>query len=216
MTNNPYIVGSAGKKEWNDRYMNMAKSIKNWQIACLCSLVSSVVLVVVIAVLATTSRIQPYVIDTNQGMPYAIQPLTQTSTHSEKIVNYIANQFIVNARTILNDPEAEKILLNKVYAFAGNDAIGILHDYYQKHNPLENTDKSSVEVNIVNSMPLGKSMWQVTWDEIKHAQDGSVISQTRWMADLAYQYGQVNSKFMSENPFGLYITNLTWSQSVGE
>jgi len=215
VSNNPYVLGSEGKKEWNNRYMNMAKSIKNWQIACLCSFITSIVLAVVVTILATTSRIQPYVIDTNHGLPYAIQPLARTSSHSNEIVNFAVNQFIVNARTILNDPGAEKILLDKVYAFAGNDAIRILHDYYQAHNPLQNTDKNTVEVSIINSMPLGKDMWQVEWGETRRNPDGSIVSQTRWMADIAYQFGKANSKFINDNPFGLYITDLTWSQNVG-
>jgi type IV secretory pathway TrbF-like protein len=30
---NPYIKGAEGRKEWNDRYMNMAQAMRNWQIA---------------------------------------------------------------------------------------------------------------------------------------------------------------------------------------
>ncbi|MDX2165081.1 MAG: type IV secretion system protein [Gammaproteobacteria bacterium] len=215
MSNNPYIEGAAGKKEWDDRYMNIAKSKKNYQIAMLISLIAVVILALALTVLAMSSRIQPFVIDTNNGMPYAMQPLSSTSIHNEKIVNFVANQFIINSRTILSDPEAEKEILNKVYAYAGDSAIKTLHDYYQQYNPLENAQKYKVDVNIVNSMPLGKNTWQVVWDETKRANDGSEESKTRWMADLTYQFGQVNSRFINDNPFGLYITTITWSQSTG-
>ena len=215
MSNNPYVIGSEGRKEWNDRYMNFAKSKKNWQIGCFIALIAVVVLALSLAVLATESRVQPFVIDTNNGMPYVMQPLFSTSIHDEKIVNFVANQFIINSRTILTDPEAEKEMLDKVYAYAGNSAIKTLHDYYQQYNPLENSEKYKVDVNIVNSMPLGKNTWQVVWDETKRANDGSEESKTRWMADLTYQFGQVNSKFINDNPFGLYITTITWSQSTG-
>lgn len=215
MSNNPYTDGAAGRKEWNDRYMNIAKSKKNCQIGMFVALIAVVILVLALTKLALSSRVQPFVIDTNNGMPYAMQPLSATSIHDNKIINFVANQFIINSRTILSDSDAETQMLNKVYAYAGDSAIKTLHDYYQANNPLEASQKYKIDINIINSMPLGKNTWQVVWDETKRANDGSEESKTRWMADLTYQFGQVNSKFINDNPFGLYITNITWSQSTG-
>ena len=214
MTENPV---TEGRKEWNDRYMNMAKAIKNWQIALLISMITTILLALVVARLATESRVQPFVVETNQGMPYAIQTLNSTSfdvKNNEKIINFAANQFIVNSRTVLNDPDGEKILLNKVYAFAADNAIPYLHDYYQHQNPITESLQNTIEVNIINSMPLGKNTWQVVWDEIKRNKDGSTDSTTRWMANLTYQFGQVKTRYMNDNPFGLYITQISWSQSA--
>jgi type IV secretory pathway TrbF-like protein len=216
MSNNPYTNGNEGKEEWNDRYMNMANANRNWRIACICSLVATVILGAGNVIQGVSSKVKPYVVETNNGMPYAIQPLASISVHDEKLINFAANQFVINARTVLADPQADKILLDKVYAFAGDNAIKVLHDYYQTHNPLEENRQYTVEVNIVNSLPLSKNTWQVVWDETKRSQDGSEQSKTRWMADLSYQFGQVNSKFINENPFGLYITSISWSQSTGE
>lgn len=216
MSNNPYTNGNEGKEEWNDRYMNMANANRNWRIACICSLVATVILGAGNVIQGVSSKVKPYVVETNNGMPYAIQPLASISVHDEKLINFAANQFVINARTVLADPQADKILLDKVYAFAGDNAIKVLHDYYQTHNPLEENQQYTVEVNIVNSLPLSKNTWQVVWDETKRSQDGSEQSKTRWMADLSYQFGQVNSKFINENPFGLYITSISWSQSTGE
>jgi len=218
MTNNPYTLsemGREGRKEWNDRYMNMTKANKNLQISLLVSMGTIILLGLVVARLATSSRVEPFMVETNQGMPYAIQTLHSGELHDQKIINFAANQFIVNSRTVLSDPDAEKILLNKVYSYTADNAINYLHDYYQHQNPITVNGQYSVEVNIVNSMPLGKNIWQVVWDEIKHANDGSVESKTRWMANLTYQFGQVNSKLINDNPFGLYITNISWSQSTG-
>ena len=214
-TNNPYVLGSEGKKIWNDRYMNMAKSIKNWQIAALSALITSIILAFVVLKLALSSHVQPFMVETNQGMPYAIKPLSSISIHDEKLINFAANEFIINARSVLSDNQAEKLLLTKVYAFAADNAISYLHDYYKANNPLNLSQQYTVDINIINSMPLSAHVWQVVWDETKRGQDGSVISKTRWIGNLTYQLGQVNPQFINENPFGLYITNVTWSESVG-
>ena len=221
MTNNPHISSQskAGRQEWNDRYFNMAKAIKNWQLFCLYLIVAVVLLSGVIAKLATASRVQPFMVETNNGMPYAVKALTSEDKEvlqNTKVINFMANQFIINARTVLSDSQAEKILLDKVYAFVGDDALKYLHDYYQVNNPLLNGQKYTVDVNIINSMPLGKNTWQVVWDETKRSADTDSNTKTRWMAELTYRLGQVNSTFMNENPFGLYITHISWSESVGQ
>jgi type IV secretory pathway TrbF-like protein len=215
-SDNPYASGNEGRKEWNDRYMNMSKSIKNWQIAFGFTIFTVIILVLVIAKLATSSRVQPFVVETNNGMPYAVQPLSSISLHDEKLINFASNQFIMNARTILNDAAAQKSILDKVYAYAADEAIAYLHDYYQQNNPLELNQKYTVSIDIINSMPLGNNSCQVIWDETKRDQSGSLINKTRWMANLTYQFGQVNSKFMNDNPFGFYVTQLSWSQSSSE
>ena len=224
---NPYTLPNAGKKEWNDRYFNMAKAIQNWQLCCLSLMIVLVILIGVITKLATESRIEPYVVETNNGMPYAmqaLQPLEEMkgvknlknmndikNVKEIKIINFAANEFIMNARTVLADSAAQKTLLDKVYAFSADRAIGYLHDYYQANNPLLNASNHTVEVTIINSMPLSKNTWQVVWDETRRSLDDSTITKTRWIANLSYQFGQVNPHFITDNPFGLYFTFISWS-----
>jgi type IV secretory pathway TrbF-like protein len=211
---NPFVKGAEGRREWNDRYMNMAKSIKNWQIAFFAAMVMAVILALVVAKIATESKVQPFVVETNQGMPYAIKPLTSLSNRDQRLINFAVNQFIINAKTIIADTHAEKILLDKVYAYSADNTIGFLHDYYQTNNPFTVAAQYTVTVDIINSMPIGSRTWQVTWDETKrNTAAGNILGVTRWMANLTYKFGDVDPKFMTDNPFGLYITNISWSQS---
>ena len=211
---NPYVHGAAGRKEWNDRYDNMKKSISHWQKAFFCAIAISILFACVLVKIATETKVQPFVVETNNGMPYAVKPMTSMSLHDQRLINYAMNQFIINARTIVHDTEAAKVLLNKVYSFSANNTINFLHDHYQKNNPFEMSAEYSVTVNIVNSLPLSKDTWQITWDEIKRdTHGGQVLGTTRWMANMTYKLGDVNQRFMTDNPFGFYVTNVSWSQS---
>jgi type IV secretion system protein VirB5 len=215
-SNNPFISGAEGRKEWNDRYMNMAKSIKNWQLAFAAAMAMAVILAFVVAKIATESKVQPFVVETNNGMPYALKPMPTLSAHDQKLINFAVNQFIINAKTIISDTEAEKTLLNKVYAYSANNTINFLHDYYQTNNPFNLASQYTVSVKIINSLPISNDTWQVTWEETKRSTTGgNILGVTRWMANLTYKFGDVNPKFMNDNPFGLYITDITWSQSQG-
>lgn len=211
---NPYVKGAEGKKEWNDRYMNMAKAIRNWQIAFFTAMVVVIIFALVVAKIATESRVQPFIVETNNGMPYAIKAMGSMSSQDQRLINFAINQFIVNARTVVNDTEAEKALLNKVYAFSANNTLGFLQDYFQKNNPFEMASQYNVVVNIVNSLPLSHNTWQITWDETKRSRNGDTVSSvTRWMANVTYKFGDVNPRFMTDNPFGFYVTQISWSQS---
>lgn len=214
MPNNPYLIGAAGRREWNDRYMNMAKALRNWQIACAVISLFAFVQILLIAKIATEAKIKPYVVETNQGVPYSIKEVSALSNKDQLLINYAINQFIINAKTIIADTVAEKALLDKLYAYSTGNTLNFLQDFYAKHNPFDLASEYTVSVNIINSLPISKNTWQVIWEETKHrASDGSVINATRWMGHFTYEFGEVNVRQMNNNPFGIYITSVTWSQS---
>jgi type IV secretory pathway TrbF-like protein len=211
---NPYLKGSEGKRLWDDRYMNMNGAIKRWQLAFFMSSLIVLVLIFSLVKVSKESHVEPFVVETNEGMPYAIKAMNPTSLQDEKIINFAINQFIINTRTVLSDPKAEELLLTKSYAYGADSALETLQDYFEKNNPYQIAQKYTVSVNIINAMPLSDHTWQVTWDEIQHFQSNSEPSvTTRWMANVSYKLGEVNPKFMNDNPFGLYMTDITWSQS---
>jgi type IV secretion system protein TrbF len=211
---NPYTKGAEGRKEWNDRYDNMKMSINKWQKAFFCSIMISIIFALVLAKIASESRVQPFVVETNHGMPFAVKPMSSWTIYDQRLINFAINQFIVNTRTIVSDNEAEKSLLNKAYAYSANNTIHFLHEYYEKNNPFDLSNEFSVTVNIVHSLPLSHNSWQIIWDETKHnVNGGNILGISRWMAIITYQFGEINKKFITDNPFGFYITQVSWSQS---
>jgi len=213
---NPYVLGAEGRKEWNDRYMNLAQSVHNWQMAFIAVAVIALILAITNIKIATQSRIKPYIVETSNGMPIAIKSLASTNLEDERIANFAINQFVINSKSIIADTAAEKAMLDKVYAYSAGNTLNFLQKFYKKNNPFELAGDYTITVNIINSMPISKTTWQVTWDETKRStQGGNIIDTTRWMADITYSFGAINNKVLNENPFGIYITNVTWSQSRG-
>jgi len=212
---NPYIKGAEGQKAWDDRYGSMQQSIKHWRIACFAVLLMSLGLAGAVAYIATTSKIQPFIVETHEGMPYAISPMKSISIHDQRLINFAINQFMINARTVVHDSEAQKALLDKVYAYSADQTLSFLHNYYQKNNPFEIAPHVVVAVNIVSSLPMSKDTWQITWDETERSvADNSIVKTTHWIANVMVQLGEVNPHFMLENPFGLYISQIHWTQAL--
>jgi type IV secretory pathway TrbF-like protein len=213
-TENPYVKGNEGRKEWNDRYGSMQQAIRKWQMAFFFAMAISIIFALVIAKIATSSQVKPFIVETNRGMPIAISSMRALSDADPRIINFAVNQFIINTRSVIHDTTAEKTLLNKAYAFSADQTIHFLQDYYQKNNPFTLSAEHTVTVQIINSLPISSRTWQVTWDETKHSnRDDRILSVTRWVAQLSYQFGKVNPKFINDNPFGIYMTHISWSQS---
>lgn len=212
---NPYVKGAIGKKIWNNRYLNMKNSILYWRVAFFFSMLIVFFLLFIVKNITNQSKIQPVIIETNHGFPYAILPVkVKASLEDSRVINYIFNQFIINSRTVIADQDAQKTLLDKVYAYAADDALNVLKDYYFKHNPFNDSKNYTVSVQIINAMKLSDHTWQITWDEISSPIIGSALPKTtRWMANLSYRFSKVNEDMINENPFGFYVTNIYWSQS---
>lgn len=214
-TENLYSDGLAARKEWDDRYLNMSRAIRHWRQACLANLIVIVILSAAVVWLAVTTKVQPFIVETTNGMPYAIKQMNSVSVRDQRIINFAINQFIINARTVLADVAAQKTLLNKVYAFSANSTLSYLENYYRNNNPFGVAEQYTVAVKIVNALPISRDTWQVVWEEEKQSLTvGNVTSVSRWMANLSYQYGEINPQFIVENPFGIYVTQLSWSQSL--
>ena len=147
--------------------------------------------------------------------PMPLHPYTMHQSRDQRFINFAINQFILNVRTIVQDPLAQKALLDKVYAYAANQTLPFLHDYYQTHQPFEMAQQATVSVSIVSSLPLSPHLWQVMWDETVHRHtDGNHTETTRWIANVTYQFGEVNPAFLNANPFGLYITQVSWTSMI--
>lgn len=211
---NPFIAGNIGRREWSDRYDNLASGRRHWQWAFFIAVALAVIQCFFMGKLALRSSIQPFVVATNQGMPYALQPVKAVSENDSRIVNYALNQFILNVRSVVNDSEAEKNILTKVYAFSAKQTKPFLRDYFVEHDPFKTGSQYSVSVQIINSLPISKNTWQITWEENKKELNGNQpADKTRWLAQLHYELGAVNPHFVMENPFGIYVTDISWSQS---
>jgi type IV secretory pathway TrbF-like protein len=99
---NPYVKGAEGRAEWNDRYMTMKQAIQRWQRAFFMAMVVIIIFSIVIAKIAAESKVQPFVVETTNGMPYAVKSMQALSIRDQRLINFAINQFIVNARTIIS------------------------------------------------------------------------------------------------------------------
>jgi type IV secretion system protein VirB5 len=212
-TGNPFTAGSEGREEWNDRYFSMKKQIAWWQIAFLISSIIAVLLAAAAFKYSTQSHIQPVVVEVCNGEPKNLLPVSAILPNEDRLVKYAIDQFITNSRMIIADAEAQKGLLDKTYAYSAGSTLQFLNDYYHQNNPFELAKQMVTQVMIIDSIKISPHTWQITWDEIRKNVNGNdVLSKKKWVATITVQLGNVNQKFIKENPFGIFISQMSWSE----
>jgi type IV secretion system protein TrbF len=210
---NPHLDRTQGRRIWNDRYLNLAKARRQWQWAFAGVLFIACALLILVFKLSLQSKLIPFVVELNKGMPMGVVSVTSNLPQLDKLTQFSLTQFITNSRTILSDSEAEKMLLDKTYAFSAEDTLGFLRTYYTEHNPFERGAHTTVQIVVLNCLKMSQSTWQITWDEIEKSKNGdAVIDQSRWIATLIVQKSEPNPKFLNDNPFGIYVTQVSWAK----
>lgn len=214
-TTNPHTLDGIINKATDDRYMNLALSKRNWQIAAFGLLIANMVQAVVVGYIALHSKVDMRVALINDGVVMSTLETSElSSSERSKIIEVSLENFIKNVRLVSNDVQLEKSALNYVYSMASGQALNYINDWYQKNDPFQIAAKYTVSINIVNFLKLTEQTWQITWDETKrNITDGKSVSTTRWIAQLSSVVGQPLKTNVRQNPFGIYVTQLSWSQS---
>ena len=214
-TTNPYTVDGIANKETDDRYMNIAISKRNWQLMSFGLLIAVIVMAFQLGNVAVHSKIETRVALVNDGMVINTMRTDElTPTEKAKLVDVFLRRFIVDSRMVSNDEVFEKYALANVYGRVSDQALLYLNEYYQKNDPFMIAGKNTVSVEIVNTTQVSPNTWQIWWDETKRSEpEGTVVGVTRWYAQLSFKQTEPNPEHIKQNPFGIYVTQLTWSKS---
>lgn len=102
-----------GRQVWNDRYGSLQQSVKAWQKGCVGLLILSLMLTGACVKLALASKVQPFVVPMQNGVPCAILPMTTMSSEDPRLIRFAIEQFVIHARTMVADPFAQKTLLDR-------------------------------------------------------------------------------------------------------
>ena len=165
------------------------------------------------------SSLVPYVVtvDTHgvvrsQG---TVEPVSAATLPPEVISSQLCS-FISDVRLISTDKEVQRQAVSHVFALLrkGSTVYRQLHEYYSANNPMVNTRKRQVRVEIANIIPRGPSSYQIDWTEKSTDSDGLASPDKKMRAIISYELSSAQSSdpaMVMLNPLNLYITEYTVS-----
>lgn len=207
-----YIV--AGRREFTDQFMNLARGKRNWQLVAFASLVLLAVVTVAYIALASSARVQLLVVETDElGQVRAFREVGDVYAAREAVTDATLRVFIRNLRTVYQDPAAQRDLVVSAYAFADASVQEWLNGYFSdpEHDPrlLMRQFSRRVEVQSVIQVPESDS-WKLTWVEVETPHGTDTQKRSAWEAYLTVK--QVPEAVREYNPLGLYVTAINWTQ----
>jgi len=209
----PYLDA---RREWDERYGDALTRAKNWQRVAFLSLSIAAAAVLGVAYIGSQSKIQPFVIAVDDlGSPLAVakpQALARASMMDERVIRSQVANFIFNARTVIKDFEAQKVLFDRVYSMLASDATPVLTEFLRdKRMPLQQRG-AVVNVSIQSVIPAGKDTFQVDWIEtILEPGSSGVREQWRALITIGVDEDLAQKQFYW-NPFGVYVKQISWQK----
>jgi type IV secretion system protein TrbF len=211
---NPYIEA---RREWNDRYLELVRERRLWQIVAGVELVVLLIVGIGFVWLSVQHKIVPYVVEVDSlGAALAIRPAEPGGRSAdERIVRYQLAAFVRGARQVMTDRIAMKKELERVDAYARGPARTVLDDYYHANNPFEIAKTYVVVPAVTSLLRLSPTSWQMRWTEEQRELDGLPLGKSQWEGVVTTEIAPPTSEDeILVNPLGLYVTDLRWTKQL--
>lgn len=214
---NPYI---AARREWDERYGSEIKRAENWRLIALLIAATCLVESTGLVVMATQSRLVPYVVKVDKlGTAVAVGRAEAMDQKAEfNVTKAQLARFIVDARSIVGDPYAQRQQIDRLYSMlpAGARSHTMLSAFFKNDDPFKKGESLSTTVRITNVMRLTDKTWQVEWEESSlgiNATSAPVMQNWRANLTVATSPPTTEAQILA-NPLGIFVTDLNWSQII--
>lgn len=214
----PYM---AARREWNERYGDYIASARNWRFIALVLGIISLILAAGSIYIGSQSKRIPYIVEVDKlGQVVNVAPAEKTTTTSPRIVKAMLMRFIIDWRAVSPDAVVQKAATDRLYKMVpqGGASLEKINGYYRDNSPYVVAQSQTVSIEPIGTpLPLSEQSWQVEWWETKRNLTGAQLSRTRYKGVLMIAFQPPNDDNQAldlDNPIGLYITDLNWSQQL--
>ena len=207
---NPYIEA---RHVQNERYMSLAKNVRNWQLMSGGLLLLSLGLGGALVYTMNKQHVVPYTVEIDEaGIAVAIRELRPTTALDPLVVRAQLARFIKDIRTISTDDELVRRQMNNAYQICLEPAQNYLTTYYTENKIADLVKRGRVFPIHLTVSPISEKSWRVRWKEHLLGPDGTVAEETQWEAtiEIAIVLPQ-NKEEREHSPLGLWIASLHWA-----
>lgn len=213
----PFLLG---RREAEDRYGHQVRQTAQWRNCAMLLVVCLLVVLCGYTAFALQPRVVPYVVEVDKhGYAIAVRPAEQSSSTNQRVVIATIGRFISNAKTVLADSQAERRLIEEVYAVIPQNSPALVYTnrYFEANNPftIANAHQTvAVEVRSVLPLDADGKVWRGEWTERK-SEKGNEIEVRNWTGVFTVAVSPTRDvQSVIKNPLGIYITEYSFSQNL--
>ena len=209
----PYL---AARRDWDERYGDLITRARNWRLMALVSGLVALAAVVGITILATRSRIIPFVVAIDSlGRPVATGLAEQASNADDRLKRATVLSWVEDLRTVTSDGVAQRRSIDRVYAHIanGSQAQPFVTEFYRNDPPQKRAQNETTSVDVKSVLPTTDRTIEVEWIETTRDLYGAVKTQERWKGAFTITISPPNDERQARvNPLGVYVTNASWTK----
>jgi type IV secretion system protein TrbF len=200
---------------WDERIGSARVQARNWRLMAFGCLGLVGGLALQLAVLCTTSRVTPYVVEVERGGTIrAVAPAVESYEPSDAQIAAELARFIEHVREVSIDPVVVKQNWLKAYDYATDRAAQTLNDYARENDPFAKIGQRSVSVEITSVVRASPSSFQLRWRE-KAFENGSLAGTQSFTGVLTIVTKPPrDAATLRANPLGIYINAINWSREL--
>jgi type IV secretion system protein TrbF len=200
---------------WDERIGSARVQARNWRFMAFGCLGLVGGLALQLAVLSTTSRVTPYVVEVERGGTIrAVAPAVESYEPSDAQIAAELARFIEHVREVSIDAVVVKQNWLKAYDYATDRAAQTLNDYARENDPFAKIGQRSVSVEITSVVRASPTSFQLRWRE-KAFENGSAAGEQSFTGVLTIVTKPPrDAATLRANPLGIYINAINWSREL--
>jgi type IV secretion system protein TrbF len=200
---------------WDERIGSARVQARNWRFMAFGCLGLVGGLSLQLAVLSTTSRVTPYVVEIERGGAIrAVAPAVESYEPSDAQIAAELARFIEHVREVSIDAVVVKQNWLKSYDYATDRAAQTLNDYARENDPFAKIGQRSVSVEITSVVRASPSSFQLRWRE-KAFENGSLAGTQSFTGVLTIvSKPPRDAATLRANPLGIYVNAINWSREL--
>jgi type IV secretion system protein TrbF len=200
---------------WDERLGSARVQARNWRLLAFGCLGLVGGLSLQLAVLSTTSRVTPYVVEVERGGAIrAVAPAVESYEPSDAQIAAELARFIEHVRGVSIDPVVVKQSWLKAYDYATDRAAQTLNDYARENDPFAKIGQRSVSVEITSVVRASPTSFQLRWRE-KVFENGAVAGTQSFTGVLTIvSKPPRDAATLRANPLGIYVNAINWSREL--
>ena len=151
------------------------------------------------------------------GSAVSVTRADQMQKMDEKVIKSLLARWTADVRGVVSDGTAQRQMIDRTYSMLSNGtrALSMVNEYYKNDPPTTRSATSAVSVEISSVIPITDKTWQVEWEETTRSTQGGITGKQRWKANLTIALNPPTTEAqIFKNPIGLYIVDLSWSQTL--
>ena len=200
---------------WDERIGSARVQARNWRLMAFGCLGLVGGLSLQLAVLSTTSRVTPYVVEVERGGRIrAVAPAVESYEPSDAQIASELARFIEHVRGVSTDPVVVKQNWLKAYDYATDRAAQTLNDFARENDPFAKIGQRSVSVEITSVVRASPTSFQLRWRE-KAFENGSAAGVQSFTGVLTIVTKPPrDAATLRANPLGIYVNAINWSREL--